>query len=395
MEAMEDSSQRTNHSNLLQVQKEEIIATCSIDHKLENVEMSTTSDVGMLLNDNSVRTRTAIPPPTQLIHSVRQNEIEASLIDNKENVIRNETTSLIGESHVAPNPFLPHQPLDQIDCNQYEVDPSTTSLCPPLMAYTNSLALSDISMPFPSLETSKSFGPSGILHSNSNNDATTTQSHSRRGRKVYNLSHSQMHTPDNSYKVDMQYEQNFHEDGTALNDLNIAARALLDLTPAVAQNYQLDHAPEPINHHHHHHMNQIILSGTVQSDNRAKKVPMMRQKHSVSINFDSRATHQNLPSRAHIESRAKDLLNEVPYTVQACKCKNTQCLKLYCTCFQQGTLCDELVCLCRKCENTAKHSKPRGSRTRAIYEILNRRIDAFDPRERKQTGHGCSCRKSK
>ena len=379
---MEDSSPRTKHCILLQVQKEGVGATFSSNRK--NVEMSTTSDAAMLLlNDNGART--AIPPSTQLIPSVRQNEIEASLMENKENILRNETELLIGGSYVVPNPSLPHQPLDQIDFNQYEVDPSTTSLYPPLMAYTNSLSLSDISMPFSSLETSKSFGPSGIFHYNNNNNAaTSTQSHSQRGRNVYNPSHSKIHTPDNSYKVVMQHEQNFHEDGTALNDLNIAASALLDLTPAVAQEYPFDHAPEPINHrhHHHHHMNQIILSKAVQSDNRSKTLPMMWQKHSFA-------------SQAHIESRAKDLLNEVPYTVQACKCKTSQCLKLYCTCFQQGTLCDELVCSCRKCENTAKHSKPRGSRTRAIYEILNRRIDAFEPRERKQAAHGCSCRKSK
>lgn len=65
------------------------------------------------------------------------------------------------------------------------------------------------------------------------------------------------------------------------------------------------------------------------------------------------------------------------------------CLKLYCVCFQSGNGCSK-NCRCKACENN------RGSfvRDKAIKDILFRRPDAFEFRERK-TGEGCSCKKNR
>ena len=76
-----------------------------------------------------------------------------------------------------------------------------------------------------------------------------------------------------------------------------------------------------------------------------------------------------------------------------CKCSKTQCLKLYCDCFQAGKVCHP-SCSCRDCLNTKNESGPLGKRTEAINEILKRRPDAFEKREKKMH-NGCACKNSK
>ena len=71
------------------------------------------------------------------------------------------------------------------------------------------------------------------------------------------------------------------------------------------------------------------------------------------------------------------------------RCPFTSCLKLYCVCFQAGYACSE-KCRCKSCENTLGST----ARDKAIKEVLSRRPDAFEAREKK-TGEGCSCKKNR
>eukprot|EP00594_Rhizosolenia_setigera_P006999 CAMPEP_0178950942 /NCGR_PEP_ID=MMETSP0789-20121207/6935_1 /TAXON_ID=3005 /ORGANISM="Rhizosolenia setigera, Strain CCMP 1694" /LENGTH=289 /DNA_ID=CAMNT_0020631729 /DNA_START=821 /DNA_END=1690 /DNA_ORIENTATION=- len=88
-----------------------------------------------------------------------------------------------------------------------------------------------------------------------------------------------------------------------------------------------------------------------------------------------------------------------------CKCTKTQCLKLYCDCFQSGKLCNPTKCSCINCYNTEEESGPDGKRTKMIQVILKRRPDAFQKKNsrggRRSGGHknlgdiGCACKNSK
>jgi hypothetical protein len=61
-----------------------------------------------------------------------------------------------------------------------------------------------------------------------------------------------------------------------------------------------------------------------------------------------------------------------------CGCKSSNCIKLYCHCFQGGKFCAS-TCSCVKCYNTLEESKKRngGKRKAAIHEILKRKPNAF------------------
>jgi hypothetical protein len=77
-----------------------------------------------------------------------------------------------------------------------------------------------------------------------------------------------------------------------------------------------------------------------------------------------------------------------------CKCKNSKCLKLYCDCFQSGNVCRS-ICKCSECKNTEQESVSGGARSVAITNLLIKRPDAFDVREKKPSGNGCKCRNNK
>ncbi len=76
-----------------------------------------------------------------------------------------------------------------------------------------------------------------------------------------------------------------------------------------------------------------------------------------------------------------------------CRCVKSQCLKLYCDCFQSGKVCGE-YCMCVNCLNTTKESGPDGRRTIARSICLLRKPEAFKKKV-KVVGGGCSCKNSK
>lgn len=94
--------------------------------------------------------------------------------------------------------------------------------------------------------------------------------------------------------------------------------------------------------------------------------------------------------RAFTSNNANTPAKSVP-DGQGCNCIRSRCLKLYCTCFQQGKTCDLDVCTCVDCCNVDGDSS--GLRELAVQQTLEKRPDAFKkkPRE-KEPGSGCACK---
>ena len=79
------------------------------------------------------------------------------------------------------------------------------------------------------------------------------------------------------------------------------------------------------------------------------------------------------------------------------KCKkSTRCLKLYCSCFRVGALCNPALCNCVGCENKKECGIPSENRAFAVQDILLRRPDAFEPRQKRNSVvGGCSCTRTR
>mmetsp|Transcript_42990 Transcript_42990/g.91412 ORF Transcript_42990/g.91412 Transcript_42990/m.91412 type:complete len:933 (+) Transcript_42990:300-3098(+) len=90
---------------------------------------------------------------------------------------------------------------------------------------------------------------------------------------------------------------------------------------------------------------------------------------------------------------AEDAGDDVAAAATRCRCTRTRCLKLYCDCFRQDLLCNA-GCDCVECKNTVEYSGPTGDRTRAKAEIIKTRPHVFNT-PKKKTGVGCSCLKNK
>ena len=89
----------------------------------------------------------------------------------------------------------------------------------------------------------------------------------------------------------------------------------------------------------------------------------------------------------------------VPAPSMKCHCSKTQCLKMYCECFQNGRRCGP-TCHCKDCHNTVFHQSEVEKATQAI---LRRNPAAFEQKlsggaEGNSTAlhhrKGCTCKKS-
>jgi hypothetical protein len=102
--------------------------------------------------------------------------------------------------------------------------------------------------------------------------------------------------------------------------------------------------------------------------------------------------------------------DKAPERIKNCKCKNSKCLKLYCSCFATGRYCKD--CNCTNCYNNGSHENAR-ARQDAINAVLERRTAAFMPKAGSRScamqssvgkeaddlhlgkhTRGCNCRKS-
>lgn len=285
-----------------------------------------------------------------------------------------------------PDPFYSYQYVHPYSVSFRDGRENCANIFPiptaPPLRFT-STAFSDISLPIPNLSASKSFGPNGLL-----SIASTTGSVQKPSLYTDPLMSSPVEPsrhPEQNHKGTTGRAL-VTSDTANVNDgdLSLAASALLDLTPAVEEQQRFPFNEKSSNNKFSLQLHEDL---TVNS----KGAAGMQQTMAYPLEMHPHLAHK----AAELAVRKKRLFEDVPLTLIACKCKNTKCLKLYCNCFQTGTFCDELICKCNGCNNTAEHSILRGSRTRAINEILNRRLDAFEPRLKKKTGEGCSCKKSK
>ena len=269
---------------------------------------------------------------------------------------------------------------------QDEDSHSAFPMPPPMMRYTTSAAFSDITLPFPYLASSQSFDRHGrFLHPP---QMTELCSYSSAVQPPFHGT-SSVDTPMQEDGMKQHPVTERRQVPWPLDsDLSLVASALLDLTPSVINQ----------------NMQQASANTKATGKKRASQKHLPRSASIDALDWNPRVESFPSPALAPtkynakmlVVLRAQELLEEdIPFTLHSCRCKHSHCLKLYCNCFQSGTFCDPLICVCNSCENSAEHSVPRGSRTRAIYDILNRRIDAFEPRPKKKLGQGCSCKKSR
>ena len=136
----------------------------------------------------------------------------------------------------------------------------------------------------------------------------------------------------------------------------------------------------------------------VHDSNRSAPISSERSGgNEVSLNNKMETSSKGINSMSPNLNRL-DLFRDVPTTLRPCKCKKTNCLKLYCECFHDNKFCDPDICNCQDCMNIEAHNtirRPRGRRVIAMLSIVAKRPDAFDSGGRRFNPTGCRCKKSR
>lgn len=95
----------------------------------------------------------------------------------------------------------------------------------------------------------------------------------------------------------------------------------------------------------------------------------------------------DLPDTA-LKLQESDLISKVATLVTGCNCLRTKCIKLYCECFANGSMCTK-ECKCKNCNNNERFE----SRCRARNSVLEKNPTAF--MHSRLTGtRGCNCKRS-
>ena len=95
--------------------------------------------------------------------------------------------------------------------------------------------------------------------------------------------------------------------------------------------------------------------------------------------------------RQELEVEPKKQVVENPEIL--CNCVKSRCLKLYCDCFQAGTLCNTF-CNCKKCLNVESEASEGGALFRAKGQYMARKPGVFG-KKKKKVSEGCSCRNNR
>ena len=92
-----------------------------------------------------------------------------------------------------------------------------------------------------------------------------------------------------------------------------------------------------------------------------------------------------------LKSNTKQILNtNIKEKEEKCKCKYSQCLKLYCECFSNGRICNK-NCICTGCKNTLNNEEMRNS----IYkEIILKNPKAIQKIKSIKRSWTCHCKNS-
>ena len=114
--------------------------------------------------------------------------------------------------------------------------------------------------------------------------------------------------------------------------------------------------------------------------------------------YNNNISNINNPNNNNIKSKKlignkinnKLILNEqYKKKEEKCKCKNSQCLKLYCECFANGRICNN--CFCIGCKNTIENEEIR----KTIYnEIISKNPKAIQKIKSVKRSWTCHCKNS-
>ena len=95
-----------------------------------------------------------------------------------------------------------------------------------------------------------------------------------------------------------------------------------------------------------------------------------------------------------LEERNANQLSSKP----SCKCKSSQCLKLYCSCFRAGVHCTERLCECTNCHNIvtpelSPSNHPKNCTCSTCSAVVTQKMQQVG-QNASETSQGCNCKSS-